>query len=152
MFGRAHKQESKLASEGHRNWRHISAILKAHEISKEHVNNLKLWLEVELRLTTRNTSDQKILDGIEKEKQHLHAVLQRILTGVEYLAKNNIAFRGKSEKIGEPKNGPFPGLMETFAKFDPTIEEHIRRIKTGEALDHYLGHNVQNELIELMAA
>jgi len=71
---------------------------------------------------------------------------------VQYLAENNGAFCGKTEKLYQPNNGNFLGLTEMLAKFDPTMQEHIRRIKDGETHDHYLGHQIQNELIELMAS
>jgi len=38
-----------------------------------------------------------------------------------------------------------------MAKFDPVIQEHVRRIKNGETHDHYIGHQIQDELIELIA-
>jgi hypothetical protein len=70
---------------------------------------------------------------------------------VQYLAENNGAFRGKTENLYQLNNGNISGLTEMLAKFDPTMQEHIRRIKVGETYDHYLGHQIQNELTELMA-
>jgi hypothetical protein len=93
-----------------------------------------------------------MLEHIKKENLHWRAVLTRILAVVQYLAENNGAFRGKTENLYQPNNGKFSGLTEMLAKFDPTTQEHVRRIKDGETHDHYLGHKNQNELTELMAS
>jgi hypothetical protein len=85
-----------------------------------------------------------MLEQIKKEKLHWRAVLTRILAVEEYISENNGVFLGKTEKLYQPKNGNFLGLIEMLAKFDPTMQEHVRRIKDRETHDHYLGHQIQN--------
>ncbi|KAL9681579.1 hypothetical protein QQ045_013364 [Rhodiola kirilowii] len=143
---------SKLATEGSNDWRNIGKKLKDHEISDEHVKTSIIWHDVEKRFGMNMTIDKHAQDMINKEKEHWKNVLVRIISVVKTLGKNNLAFRGTNEKIYQENNGNFLSLIEMIGEFDSVMQEHIRRIKDDEIHNHYLGHNIQNELINLIAS
>ncbi|XP_070052794.1 uncharacterized protein [Nicotiana tomentosiformis] len=143
---------SKLASDGSNDWRNISAKLKAHETSKEHIINMGAWIDLDMRLHKSKTIDKDVQEQISRDREHWKNILSRIIVVIKTLGKNNLAFRGKNEKIYQESNGIFLSLIEMIAEFDPIMQEHVRRIKHDEIHNHYLGHNIQNELINLLAS
>lgn len=141
-----------LTNEGFSDWAHIGERLREHETGMEHVKSMTTWYELRQRLQKNQTIDKMNQRLIEKEKDHWKNVLKRIISIVKFLAKHSLAFRGSNERLYQNSNGNFLGLIEMLAEFDPIVQEHVRRITNDNIHFHYLGHNIQNELILLLAS
>lgn len=141
---------SNLVSEGCNDWKHLSETLKMHENSTLHKKFYCQWIEAEMRLKRGKTIDCEEQKLISRETLRWNNVLIRLMNITLYLAENNIAFRGTSDKLYTPNNGKFLGLVQLIGKFDPVMQEHLRLATTGNISDHYCGKDIQNELIDLM--
>ncbi|CAA7015098.1 unnamed protein product [Microthlaspi erraticum] len=121
--------------------------LSQHETSHCHIVCMSRWMELESRLRSGTTIDKGLQEDINKVKNHWREVLLRIFSLVTTLAKQNLAFRGTNEKLGERNCGNFLTFVESFGEFDPVMREHIRRAKDRKSQYHYLSHRIQDELI-----
>ncbi|XP_058776766.1 uncharacterized protein LOC131651116 [Vicia villosa] len=90
---------SKLAHEDSNDWRNISAKLKSRETSNDHIVNMSLWIDLEMRLLKHKTIDKNVQERINREREHWRNLLLKIIAVVKTLGKNNLAFRGTNEKI-----------------------------------------------------
>lgn len=146
------KTKSSLATVGINNWKHITEYLKSHENSPEHLKCFVNWFEASRRLKTNKTIDKNLQSLIIRERDHWRLVLDRMCNIILYLSKNNLSFRGSSDRLFTPQNGNFLGLVELLSKYDATLNEHLRRISSKESHVTYCGKTIQNELISLLAS
>ncbi|XP_015270496.1 PREDICTED: uncharacterized protein LOC107113656 [Gekko japonicus] len=90
--------------------------------------------------------------AIREEEQYWRPVLERLVAMVKFLGMQHLAFHGTNENSYRESNGHFLKLVELLALFDPILTEHVRRVKDEETMVHYLGKDIQNELLELLAS
>lgn len=147
------KRNINLTSAGMANWKHASNYLTSHENSTEHLNCMKAWKELSVRLKSGTTIDKQEMALLEAERVRWRAVLTRLTAIVQSLAIRNLALRGHTETLFTPSNGNFLKEVELMARFDPIMKDHLNRVERGTASHNsYLGHHVQNELIDLLSS
>lgn len=149
--------DSSFGTHGFCDWKNLSRALSQHESSRKHLMQHEEWVEFRQRLDKNITIDAAQQRILQAEKKHWLKVLTWIIEIIKYLSKQCLAFRGSSETLYQADNGIFLKLVEMVGKFDGDVGEHLRRVETKMGLEreklqaHYLGKNIQNELIELIS-
>ena len=60
---------------------------------------------------------------------------------------------GSTDTLNKPGNGNFLKEVALIAKFDPVIKHHVSRVENGAASQfHYLGKNIQSELLDSISS
>jgi len=145
-------EKSHLTTDGFSNWQNLSKTLSFHEVSRSHLTSFIKWVQLKKQLEKHTTIDSELEKVYEREKRHWRSVLERIIEIIKYLAKQNLALRGSSDIIFQKNNGNFLKLVELFSKFDIVMENHLAKIQNTEKdTVHYLGKNIQNEIISLIS-
>ncbi|CAH2226204.1 Hypothetical predicted protein [Pelobates cultripes] len=108
-------------------------------------------MEAEKRFRCGKTIDASVQKQILLEKQHWREILERLLATVQFLASYNRPFRGHRDTLEVEKSGNVIDRIKHSAMFEPVLREHLQRIEDKRIHNHYLGKNIQNELIALVA-
>lgn len=137
--------------EGYSDWQNMSTFLRQHEKSPHHIKAAISYRELSQRLKSGKTIDDENQRIIKSETEHWYEVLKRLLTIVQFLGAQGLAFRGTNDKIFQENNGNFLKLVEHISRFDAVLSEHLRRITSKETHVHYLSKEIQNEFIDVLA-
>nr|XP_047129422.1 zinc finger MYM-type protein 1-like [Hydra vulgaris] len=140
----------KVNGNGFNKWKNLTEALKIHENSKSHRIAYQLWIETEIRMKAGETIDKQEQKLIKKDSLRWRSVLERLMNITLYLATNNMAFRGSSDKLYAVNNGKFLGslaMVQSLAKFDPIMLNYVTLALKGDISD-----TIQNEMIDIMAS
>nr|XP_022921013.1 zinc finger MYM-type protein 1-like [Onthophagus taurus] len=129
----------------------MSTILFSHERNVNHIDNCQVWRELEVRLRENKTIDAMHQKKIKQQESYWKQILHRLIALVRTLGGQNLAFRGSKDKLYDHNNGNYLKFIEYLALFDPVMNEHLQKVKDAKLFVHYLGKDIQNELIQLLS-
>ena len=98
------------------------------------------------------TIEPALISQLNEEIQHWRDVLRQFFSIIRFLAENDITLRGTggNERLKDPKNGPFHGLVEMMALYDSVLASHLSRVQTKQIFTHYMSKTIQDEFIDLL--
>ncbi|MBW0529459.1 hypothetical protein O181_069174 [Austropuccinia psidii MF-1] len=151
LFSNNDIRKSAFSNNGFQDWKHLNPSVSEHENSKNHRQHFLDWKELEKRLRDSKTIDHELQNSIKNEKEKWFCILNIIVDGILFCAKNNLALRGSSDKIGETNCGIFLSLMEVISHYNPILLAHIKHITdSNKPTISYFSHKIQNEIICIM--
>lgn len=95
-----------MTIDGFSDWHNISIALTMHDNTPNHFKSYRyIWIEIEKRLKLNKTKDAEHQRITNMETDYWVKVLDRLLSVTFFLFKNNLAFRGSSDKFYSQKIG-----------------------------------------------
>ena len=111
-----------LTTEGVNDWKNISKRLNTHETSREHIIAYRTWKDFIKRIECGTTIDSAFLKQIDENTKLWKNIIERIISTIKLIGTQNLALRGKCDKLYEDNNGNFLKIIEYLAEFDPLCE------------------------------
>ncbi|KAL2957991.1 hypothetical protein AAZX31_18G182000 [Glycine max] len=93
---------SKLANEGSKDWRNLSAKLKSHEITNEHITNMNAWIDLEMRLDVK-----------------YYAIILDWALDISHQEQMSFVLRGQGYDNRSNMKGKYQGVQKRFLDINP---------------------------------
>lgn len=100
-----------------------------HERSTSHKSCYIQWKSLVTKLKKDKSLTDLLFQSIQQKKDKWRNLLKRLLNVTLFLAERGLAFRGTVEKIGNPSNGNFLGILELLANYDSVLNEHLNKVR-----------------------
>ena len=69
---------------------------------------------------------------IKSKIQQLKEILHHILHVTLFLGELGLAFRGDSNRLDDPNNGNFLGILELLSHYDLVLKQHLDRVRESQ--------------------
>ncbi|GFW66528.1 zinc finger MYM-type protein 1 [Trichonephila clavipes] len=100
-------------------------------------------------LTPAHVLINRSLNSLEEPNLTKIARVQRVIYGHSPESSGNTMETKQRRRCRH--SGNFIDLFKLLSKYDLTLREHMQRINEKQLTQHYLSHDIQNELIALMS-
>lgn len=139
--------QASYTQKGFRNWKNATdpkTGLGKHEKSLLHIQAMSMWEEKTRRINT-STSIETLLNRniLEKHRYYVKSIIEII----QFLAVNELAFRGNYDLDEAKEKGLFNSLFEYTVKKDPLLKEALTHIPENA---QYRSPEIQNQIIQAM--
>ncbi|XP_050959752.1 zinc finger MYM-type protein 1 [Labeo rohita] len=147
LFGKQHTRinSDKLQNQGYKNWKKALSSFREHEKTAVHGASMASWQGFK---STKEYGDicMQLHSASINEIQERREYLRRIVAITGFLARQDIPFRGHSEKESSANQGNFLECFKLLSQFDPFLQNY-----TAASNSTYLSPVSQNEFIQSFA-
>ena len=110
-------------------WKTLYVKIPEHQESMNHKRCYVAWRNLQKVIGCRATISLQLHRSIQSEAAVWKQLLHRFLQVVLFLGERGLAFRGESQRIGDPNNGNFLGILEWISHYDQVLGDHLSKVK-----------------------
>lgn len=146
---RGQKLEKSFTHQGFQNWRKGAEKLAQHNSSSSHRCAMEQWCAFKERQNTGSRILTQLDAGHSKIVKENRQYMRAVVESLRYTACQTIGQRGHKEDDQSTNRGNFLELLALLGKFDSTVS---KKLCTGPGNAKYVHHDIQNELVNIMAS
>lgn len=145
MFGKNMKHDS-FVSSGLSNWKKALDLFREHEKTLAHKGSMTSWHSFKSCAAHHGSVVAQLHSAQEAEIRERREYITRIVATTQFLAKQNIPFRGHDEGTSSLNQGNFLESLKYLQQFDPFLQSYSAPTNAT-----YLSPLSQNEMIKCCA-
>lgn len=115
-----------------RKWKKLYERIPEHQNSHSHKECYMKWKDMEINLKKGGTIFHSIQKQVQSEIATWKQILYRLLDVTLFLSERGLPFRGVTQKVGQPNNGNFLGVLELLSHYDPVLSKHLEQVQHSQ--------------------